>query len=549
MVKHMSYIEKCLDLKSPGDRAPLAVSPDGKWVAVTIHGLLSSENSTRSTEPPEGEIFDFASDWMLGSEVLIVECDSGKIVRPFRKFVSSSMPVWQPGGSELAVALQSSSRKFHRIALWTPGQDAPKLFPDAVVYPFIGFCSPVWTPDGKRVVFLQPFRKHETIEFDTSEKAALSARMTLKSPFDFSIAVLDIAAEQTRSFPQLAGTSIKRSSLGMRVSPAGKELAFLGHVECSTNTQNTGMIQRILSILNLDDGKLYTIGSPQEDNWGLGFSWSPDGSRIAWRTKPALGTGQLLIADLKERKMREIKLPGDAGEGHLNGAGTSSSAPPLWTNDSVSFLITGKSSLLRFSSDAVLLEEILLPPEEDFNGLEWLDNSTPNFAAPFREPESGKLLLVRKNRIEQVDLTSKVVTPLVIGDNEITLSTHFRWLERAVYWPSKSLFTIRAGKNRRYELLQTDLNSGKVSRLAVLCEGRGDSPEGVLKKLTWTLADGTQCGGTLLLPPERQAGKLPPVVMDVYGNQRNCSSLTADAMHNNGILDPYILLEHGYAFF
>jgi hypothetical protein len=89
--------ELYLHKRSLAVRSSLSLSPDGRLAAVTIQGLASDvENS----KPVEAKWLDAISEEIVGSEVLVVNLESGEITRPFQTFCTSFLPAWSPDGRE-----------------------------------------------------------------------------------------------------------------------------------------------------------------------------------------------------------------------------------------------------------------------------------------------------------------------------------------------------------------------------------------------------------------------------------------------------------------
>ncbi|CAN5519637.1 S9 family peptidase [soil metagenome] len=540
-------IEQWMQKKEPAYMARIAVSADGKWLAVAMTGLVTEGSANAAALPQEGGMFEVASEDLAGSEVWIIERQTGKVTRPFQKFAGSFSPVWAPVGAKLSLAVQDSPTRYARIAIWSPGDAEPRIFADAKFHPAIGFSSPTWTPDGRRIVFA--LRQMPAIKIPRLVQTTLSESREIKSPEAPSspdtLAVLDVEKGEAKSFTNLGPFEYARV-WGCRLSPDGKYAAFLATAVPLKQGIEVNWVR--LTVVDLETGAVQAIGRQQMEGWGMSFSWSPDGHRIAWQASPGeiapTDADKLLIATVGDgAAMREIALPDEMKGGHLHNSEDSPLAPPVWTSDSAGFWMIGKNAIVHFDVDGSKIGGVDLP--EGLGGADWLENNVCSFAPAQSQtvPASGELFILRKKEIEIVNLTA-TPTP-AIKSIQATAGD-----ERAIDGATATLFTLKPAENRGWELMQSSLAAGKSSRLALVYPGLPKFKYGPMRVLSWKLASGVACKGTLLLPIGWKDGDKPPVVMDVYGGFKSPGSNSAAAMNEAcEIINPHVLGLHGYAFF
>src|SRR5688572_9797587 len=123
--------EAYLHKRSLAARSSLSLSPDGQWVAVVVQGLTSGQTAT--TERDEAEPLVAVSGEMTGSEVVVVNTQTGQMQRPFSVFYSSCWLAWSPDGKWLALLAQAGEQRYPRLALWSLGEAAPRIFEAAQV--------------------------------------------------------------------------------------------------------------------------------------------------------------------------------------------------------------------------------------------------------------------------------------------------------------------------------------------------------------------------------------------------------------------------------
>lgn len=539
-------IERWFQKKNPAVRVPISLSADGKWLAIAMHGLATEGSMNANPLPKEGDASETVSEEASGSEIWIVERETGEITRPFKNFVGSYGPVWSPAGAMLAFEVQDSPTRYPRVAAWSPEENLPRIYEEAACrcLRVIGFNAPCWTPDGKCLVFfrhrtekLRPPRIVHTV----LDESGHSVRSGEPERFSETLGVLDIESGAVRSLPV---PDVART-WGFRLSHDGKRVAFLVEADRLQSDIVANWVR--LTVTDLDSGDTQTIGTAQPDGWELSLSWSPDGRCISWRSSPSGAPERLFIAKLgADAFLAEAPLPDDMKEGHMLSGESGPPAPPLWAANSASFWVPGKNALLHFSVDGTRLPDIPLPAH---GGIDWLDNAAPSSAAVSTQqaPATGEVYLVRPRGIERVNLGTKSVQ-IILSD--VMITNEWKWMERAVDWKSHELFTIRRTGNSGWELLKTSLADGTTAQLALLSPGIGQIQYGETRSLTWKLVDGTVCSGTLLLPDGWKEGDKPPVVMDVYGDDRDCGHFNASNIYQASyIINPHLLGQRGYAFF
>ncbi len=540
--------EKWLEKKSPAYMVPITVSADGKWLAVTMGGLVTEGASNTPSLPREGGMFATASEDLAGAEVWVVERETGRMTRPFRGFAASYSAAWSPAGAKLSLAVQDSPTRFPRVAVWSPDTSEPRVFANAPYHPSIGYSAPSWTSDGTRLVF----SLHETMSaraprlVHTTLRPTGEDQGTRPTNLNETLAILDVATGKITAFKGL-GPFEYSDVWGFRLSPDGKHAAFLARAAPLQQGIQVNWVR--LTVVDLDNGVVQVIGSQQKEDWGLGFSWSPDGRHIAWQA--ALGEEQyaeepdkLLIATVGDAPaLREIILHKEIKGSHIHHEEDTPLAPPRWTADSQGFWIIGREALLHFAVDGSPRGEVPLTAGK--GGSDWLENSVSTFAPVDTQaiPPSGEVFILRKKEIERVNL--QAVPAPAIRPIPATAGT-----ERALDAKSSTVFTLRGTDNHGWELMQTSLADGKSTRVALLVPGLPKFESGEIRTLSWKVAEGTNCKGTLLLPIGWKQGDRPPVVMDVYGGDKGQGGKSAEALNDaSNIVNPHLFSIRGYAFF
>jgi dipeptidyl aminopeptidase/acylaminoacyl peptidase len=464
---------------------------------------------------------------------VIVNMLTGQMQRPFRSFDASCLPVWSPDGKWLALLTQSGRRRYSRLTLWSFNSETPCIFEKARVTPRIHFEMMRWTSDSRKIVF--PMVPEPEGEPPVVTRVAADEPAVDRFKPD-TLAFIDVDSGELSTFCSMAWT------LCWRLSPDDQRVAILRYTHRPDKPQNTQTNWRQLVVINLADGTEQLIGEPQGEGWGCSFNWSPDGERIAWL---ADSPAKILIAEFGDKpRLRESTFPKDTSFGFLP---LDSYPPPapLWENDGSAFYLPGQAKLWRFTSAGVIDETIPLPEGQ---GFEWLSNSIAAFDFPRVTSigEKNVAWLSRANEIWKVDLTTRT-TELVWKKETDSPRISNYWIERAYDAARETLYTVSTSGSGTIKLHGINLASGEMRVVSTLFEGVGDCEYGSVRSLSWTLPDGTACGGSLLLPVGWKEGDKPAVIMSVYGGDSGKGNLSAANFHNDLIVDRHLLSANGYA--
>lgn len=523
--------EAYLHKRALAARSSLSLSPDGQWGAIVVKGFASGQ--TVPSEHDEAEPLVALAEEMVGSEVVIVNMLTGQMQRPFRSFDASCLPVWSPEGKWLALLTQSGRRRYSRLTLWSIGCEAPYIFEKARVTPRIHFEMMRWTSDSRKIVFpmvAMPEREPPIVTRVTADETAANR---FKPDV---LALIDVDSGELSTFCSMKWT------LGWRLSPDDQRVALLRYTHLPDKPQNTQTNWRQLVVINLVDGTEQLVGEPQGDGWGCSFNWSPDGERIAWVADSPV---KILVAEFGNKpRLHESTFPEDTSFGFIPW-GSYPPPAPLWNNDGSTFYLPGQSKLWRFTCAGAIDEAIPLPEGQ---GFEWLSNSIAAFDFPRVTSigEKNVAWLSRANEIWKVNLITRTAELVWKKETDSPRITNY-WIERAYDAARETLYTVSTSGSGTIKLHGINLASGKMHVVSTLFEGVGDCEYGSIHSLSWTLPDGTACGGSLLLPVGWKEGDKPAVIMSVYGGDSGKGNLSAADFHNDLIVDRHLLSAHGYA--
>src|SRR5581483_4147125 len=110
------------------DRQPIAVSPDGRYIAVCARDPEEKEGRNGRRYTSKGVTFEAQGMLM---RIMGPENESREL---FPKSTRSWAPVWSPDGTKLAFF--SDSDGYARVWVWSPATNELKKVPEVVARPY-----------------------------------------------------------------------------------------------------------------------------------------------------------------------------------------------------------------------------------------------------------------------------------------------------------------------------------------------------------------------------------------------------------------------------
>jgi len=287
-------LKDILDINVSADRQPLALSSDGKWVAVAMFRpsrAASSADAGASYFSRTG-----VSETTPGSEIWLVNTETGETKNLTLEQGSSWGPAWSPDGRMLA--FYSNRDGLARLWVWNRETQTLRRLSEAVVRPYFGFEIPQWSPDGRQIL-VKLLPQGMTI----SEAAALLPQTPsseqAKSPPAGRAASVTVYASDPKLLDENLAQTIQPKENNPAVSWTNKYLADLGLVSVET-----GEVRRVADKVK-----------------ALAYDFSPDGRRFLYtdmRLSVIQGRGSapvysLVVVDFTKNQRQVLaadKLPG-----------------------------------------------------------------------------------------------------------------------------------------------------------------------------------------------------------------------------------------------
>jgi dienelactone hydrolase/Tol biopolymer transport system component len=517
-------VEDVLKTLIPSYNFPFSVSPNGEWLAFTIDGLTPKKSSTGVSVCVEG-----CSQW-------VCHIESGKVFQIMPEALSSWSGVWSPEG--LSLSFFADKDGVARLWIWDPTNNSLKQSSIIGARPFFGFESPIWTIDGKSVIYKampdgdvdnSGFLMKSFINQDLIDGNNIQVFSTEKTSNDLQVEnwVERYRADLVRWDLDTGKTTYIVRNLypvGMKLSNDGKKIAFtsaLGQEMVNGNQVNYDLW--VASVFPQEIDVSICLVKKVRMTYGLSFSWSKDGNSILYTTDGPLSEGNLwtvnvsgdrihhqLIQDNKVHFGREYDAPLQLKNGDALMVANFS----LWRYKKQDGEITALAPVLQKQILALLpfifeSEYVIVQTKDQENNLYgfWKVNFITGEVEKILEESRGHYLSYEGGATVGKKANIHFIAYISHSCSEP---------------PSPWIVNIETKENRQI----SELTSFTKENL------------GTAQLLDWELK-GRKLHGALLLPPKR-TGRVP-VIIRVYDGK------LSDRLHNFGLWNNLVDNHHLFA--
>jgi dipeptidyl aminopeptidase/acylaminoacyl peptidase len=562
-----SIVEDILSLETLATPDPIAVSPDGKWLAVTVQSHRRRRHGGGEGEWSRYLPTGFPTG-LEGSEIWIVEVESKEYQNLTPDWGTSWRPSWSPDGRQLA--FYSDRNGIARLWIWERDTTQPLPACDAIIRPFVQRdVPPRWTPDGTRIIVklksettpeqkgsgTNASRDEATVRiFRSISKAPDQTEATLvpRSPYR-SLADIGVVTVATGEVRRLAREF--RPS-GLIVSPDGTAAAvmdFWGHESVRARQSLYD-----LHLLPLDGNPPRCLAERIRYRGGLGdpFSWSPDGRYIAYVTAGPTAKGDLFIVSTVDGSQRNLTSPtsritclvtGQAIEHTSVKLGNERSEPPLWSSDSQHLFCVAGSHLWQVS-----VEDGSVLKLTGGLGRSVVRSVHRSGEYTLWSPDDGKSVYVqtfhsqtKQTGFYRIDIRTGERARLVEEDRLY----HSSILHPDVAPDTGDIFYILEDRTHPADVWRADAsfqNRKQLTRLNPRVENRSF---GEARLVDWKTSQGEELRGVLLLPADYIEGQRYPLITKIYGGSFLSNMLNYFGLAVSPVDNMYLLTSQGYAVF
>jgi len=350
-------IEDALNVKRFADRAPIRFSRDGRWLAYCLESFRGGEGRA--------------------IEVWVTGVDSGAARQVLPETRSAWGVSWSPADSMLACYADTGDGL--QLWVWSAESGEPRRVSPAIIAADFHFEVPQWTPDGEAVI-VKLANEERLARYDPSGREIRKPRPA-RAPDD-QVTVRGWSsrtqAEEThqRRGGWMSGTLVRMevatgeittlaqeaNTWGWAVSPDGRWVAFTPFAGRDVGRIGGG---NDLCLVPATGGEVSVLARYVRMNYGLSFSWAPDGAALAY-----WDNGEVFVTDLAgERRQLTRYGPKDRDEFYEQ---------PLWSPEGAYLVVNLWGTVWRLPLEGEPVN--LLPERGDlFVGREFSPGGGPCF--------------------------------------------------------------------------------------------------------------------------------------------------------------------------
>lgn len=546
-------VRDVLSIRGFADRVQVALSPDSRLVAFTLQNPARQATLEQAGSPyysltgaPKGH---------AGTDVLIADTRSGQTRSLTGDSGSSYSPAWSPDGHMLA--FYSDRDGALRLWIWDRDRNVQRRVTADPVRPHFGFQGIHWSHDSRAILvkLIPEAMNAEALDRLLPTARAITATPRTTDPSGVTAVVMNsdarataatpaprllIDLDSTRSFlnAELADLALidVRSGRVRRVAPHVRVMGYRfspdgSHIAFSTRQPDGG--RGLLDYGTYDLFVTDTLGPPRiavprmASEYGLGFSWSPDGRSIAFDSG-----GAIHVWPLAGSASRRVTQPGVSVAHEYR--------PPLWL-DSAGLLAIARDTVWRISLGTGATEPV-----------GWMDSGRiVELAVPAdaQRIDAARILVAvhdpatKRSGFARLGLTARRVTPL--WQDDIALGGDPAYQASPSGDGTTLAFVAETG-DRPVEIWIASGALTSPRRLTNLHPDVSRYRLGRSRLVRWTGSRGDTLRGALLLPSGYRAGTRYPLVVKLYGGSRLSGRLNRFGLEA-GIDNLQMLATRGYA--
>lgn len=567
-------LKDILDINVTANLQPLALSPDGKMVAVA----MVKPSRAASSVDASARYFTRAgvSETTLGSDVWLVNAETGETKNLTLSQGNSWGASWSPDGRFLA--FYSDRDGLARLWVWNRERQTLRRLSEAVVRPYFGFEIPRWSPDGRQILvkllpqgmtisdaaaLLPPAPSTEQTKSSAAEDEptvkvfASDPKLLADNPAQ---TIQPKADSQKENKPAASWTNKYLADLGLvnvetgevrRVADKVKPLAYSfspdGRRFLYTDmrlkaTQRGGAPVYSLVVADVATSQRQVLADGSLPGYGLGVGWDSKGQRIAYvETGGAVVITGAKTPDAPITEWKDLFRFAPPAKTDL----AADFQPPLWSADG--------SRLYLFTEDNLW--------EMNIAGGQWRALAAPagkKLLSIVAKAESGKMW-TEDNK--SVSVIARDLRTLRVGFHRLSLAdgkTESLW-EADISTGTDAPFFLDIAANGTLAFVAQDgatpeevwtskKDSQQPRRVSRLNAGLERFRFGRSRLVEWKSANGETLQGALLLPSDYEPGKRYPLIVKIYGGSRLSTNVNRFGLES-GVYNLQLLATRGYAVF
>ncbi len=499
-----------------------------------------------------------ASSYLKDVDLYAVDTRSGETQSLTGGIGGNWAPSWSPDGHFLAFLSDRDGSGIPRLWLWERSTGKLRKLSDA----FIRSPEIQWLSSREVVITIasedasttadkaQPYPRGSPLEQAGVDRptvrvyrsAAISPAgpaQQIASPWDLDTNLKDLAIIEIQSGAMRRLTRDRRIAR-YRVSPDGSYVAF--STPLRFELPGSQQIRWDLAVVSVATSEAQTLASDIRLEYdGSPFSWSPDGSRLAYLTGGPMehrtGRGDCFIVELKgggSKNVSEFKFSADRYKQHT----------PLWssTGQTLYLVRAGAVWMIENEKAARKLSTIggrrVVELVADDHDQVWSPDNASMVALTY--DNSG-----RQSGFYKVDLTTGKSTRLLENGQCYQCENVDVHVYAVAGGEDLAYFAEDAGHHS--DLWLSDANFRSSRRLTNLNPQLDKYKLGQARLVQWQSLDGRVLEGSLLLPPDYHEGTRYPLIVWVYAGDRGSDFVNRFGLASDGAYNFQLLATRGYA--
>jgi len=550
---HALSVEDAVKTREFCPGSPVALSPDGKLLAYAV----TQRHETRIYEQRSGVPW-----YAQGCQIYVLNIYTGEERNLTAGKGNNWLPTWSPDASYLAFLSDRDNSGGARVWVWdTTKGDLRKISGMDLKTEDLE-----WTPDsGKLILTTAPQKTNAEKDAKTTvseapntksdvEKAADSTVTLYRSapalasgqavpkadPWDLNWALRDLTLIDVKTGTMV--TVVRGQGIAAyRLSPDGSHIAYT----IPKRFEKPGSQQVLFDIALVDvtnrQNRIIATDIRLDDD-GAGFSWSPDSTRLAFRTGGMEERSyDCYVVSMQDGVVRNLSAPQ-----RPQLPSRDKSATPLWDRDGDHLYFVRDGALWRGSAAQMKAERFAEIPDRQITQLVAQSPDTLGTSS------SGKAAMVmtyddatKRDGFYEIGLTRGESTKL------LETGQCFRCMlnVRSVALSRDGQYALYFAEDAQHpsDLWISDLTFKAPRRLTYLGAQFDKYDLGEVRLIRWLSDDGEALQGALLLPAGYQQGKRYPLIVYVYGGAFLSNRLNRFGLASLGPLNMQLFATRGFA--
>jgi dipeptidyl aminopeptidase/acylaminoacyl peptidase len=554
-------VKDALGVLQIANRSPIALSPDGAWLAYTVEDLRRHEGAS----DPLYRSFSRTGVYKEseGCDVWITDTRSGESTNLTEGKGSNWGPTWSPDGKWLAFYSDRSGTA--HLWLWEKATRKIKQLSDAIPHPYFNFSIPRWTPDSSRILIKilprgmtveqaarltlsPPSSSNNVPDRDNYPGAMVTVYRSIpgtvpkKSPSSGTVDV-EYAAFVNQYYSDLAlidaaSGRIDRIALGIRplgywISPDGGSVAYTNAKGLEANTQQ--MVYS-LEVVATTGGTSRILVPEVKQQYGISVRWSPDSQNLAYTTNGQTAKGDCFVVSVGNGAVTNLT----PGTHPFLG---SAYHPPYWDGAGDSLYLLSGGKVWSISAKGRTPPTLAALPDR-----EAMEIVAPANGGSVWSPDGARSIIVMTRNAKTKEVGFFKISPDGRSEPLFELPISLRGAFDVDVNPGNgSLAFVSQDATHSDDIwLATDhlRSRTRVTRLNPQLDG---ATFGHSRLIEWTGIDGQNLHGALLLPADYQSGKRYPLIVCVYGGSNLSDDVFRFGLRGSGVDNMQLLATRGYA--